>query len=830
MDVCQSEKRVERQSRPEARVLVSADNKNGTTCRSHTREVSSRYRSPTPSAGGRRRSPSPIASRTSSASTVSVPNKAISTETKRPSTLSLLPSPSPSTPVQDTTAEMLLAARARRLSPSPIGRRTSSTPTVSVPKRAISTERKRPSTPSVPLSPSPSTPVRDTTTEMLLAGSGRRRSPSPIVSRTSSTSTLTVPKRAVSTERKSPSTPALRPSPSPSTPVQDTIIEMPLASSGQRRSTSPIASRTSSTSTVSVPKRAISTERKHPSSSSLRPSPSLSTPVQDTSIEMLSASSGQRRSPSPTASRASSASTVSVPKRAISTERKRPSSPSLRSSPSPSTPVQDTTAEMLLASRKTASNKLPESLWPSTMRNLSVSFQSDTISVPVGNREKPISPTPSDRTLRPSSNVALKGETPSSGKLTSERKRSPLKGKNSADQLENSKPVDSLNARLRDQHRWPSTTSGKISNSLNRCDITDKMSKISSLSHTKMDARSIRRLSLDALSKPLHKSASDLLMLVSFDDSGKEISYGSILDDVSLRRPGSSSSSDRTSLLNAARAQLLSPKSRTPSPSVSRGISQSRSKAVNPPSRGSSPTRVRPSSPSRQPQNSASILSFIADIKDGKNAENVEDVHQLRLLYNRHLQWQYTNARTDAALHSQKVKAEKMLYNVWRTIADLWDSVEEKRSELQQLRLKLKLYSVLDNQLTFLDEWASVERDHTNSLTWTIQDLQASTLRIPAAGGARADAKTVKVALCSAVDVMQALGSSLSSILPQVEGISCLVSELANLAALERAMLDECESILGSTAALQVEEYSLRTHLLQMKQSWSNGEPAVFGY
>ncbi|KAK4415193.1 AUGMIN subunit [Sesamum alatum] len=603
-------------------------------------------------------------------------------------------------------------------------------------------------------------------------------------------------------------------------------MEMLLASSGKKRSPSPIASRSSSTSTLSVPKRAISTETKRPSSPSLRPSPSPSTPVQDTTIEMLLASSSQRRSSLPIASRTSSTSTVSVPKRAISTETKRPSSPSSRPSPSPSTPVQDTTIETLLASRKTATNKLPESLWPSTMRSLSVSFQSDTISVPVRKREKPISHTPSDRTLRPSSNVAEKGETPSSGKPTPERKRSPLKGKQSADQLENSKPVDSLNARLLDQHRWPSITSGKISTSLNRSDITDTMS----LSHIKIGTRSIRRLSLDALSKPLHKSASDLLMLVSSDDSGKEISYGSILDDVSLRRP-SSSSSDRTSLLNAAaRAQLLSPKSRTPSPSVSRGISQSRSKVVNPDSRGSSPTRVRPSSPSRQPQNSASILSFIADVKDGNDAENVEDVHQLRLLYNRHLQWQYANAQTDAALHSQKVKAEKMLYNVWRTIADLCDSVEEKRSDLQQLRLRLKLYSVLDNQLTFLDEWASVERDHTNSLTWTIQDLQASTLRIPAAGGARADTKTVKAALCSAVDVMQALGSTLCSVLPQVEGMNYLVSELAKLAAHERAMLDEFESILGSTAALQVEEYSLRTHLLQMKQTWRNGEPFVFGY
>lgn len=34
--------------------------------------------------------------------------------------------------------------------------------------------------------------------------------------------------------------------------------------------------------------------------------------------------------------------------------------------------------------------------------------------------------------------------------------------------------------------------------------------------------------------------------------------------------------------------------------------------------------------------------------------------------------------------------------------------------------------------------------------------------------------------------------------------MNSLVSELAEIAARERAMLDECESVLGSTAALQV--------------------------
>ncbi|KAL2465672.1 QWRF motif-containing protein 8 [Abeliophyllum distichum] len=549
-----------------------------------------------------------------------------------------------------------------------------------------------------------------------------------------------------------------------------------------------------------------------------------------------SAVSGPKRCSSPNSTRTSSASTVSSQRRAISADRKRPSRPSSPSSQSSSTPVKDTAAEMLLVSRKFVGNRLPESLWPSKMRSLSVSFQSDTFSLPVSKREKPVPHTLSDRTLRPSSNVLhRRGETPPPlRKSTPERKRNPLKGKNSADQSENSKPLDSLHCRLVDQHRWPSRTAGKVSsNALNRSiDFTDKTSKTSSLPRSGMVTPPLRRLSLDGASKPSQKSASDLLVLVSSDESGKATFKGCSVDDTSLRlqKLRSSSSLVRAPLVNpAARSQSLATGSRPPSPSVSRGVTPSRAKAVNPSSsRGSSPARVRPSSPSRQPQTSTSVLSFIADIKKGKKAANhIEDVHQLRLLYNRHLQWRYANARAEVVLHSQKVKAEKTFYRVWRTISYLCDLVIEKKVVLQQLRLKLKLCSVLNNQLICLDEWASIERDHINSLSFAIQDLRVSTLHIPFTGGAKGDIETVKASIYSAVDVMQAIRFSLCSVLSQVQGINHLVFELADVAAQERALLVECESLLTSTAAMQVDEYSLRTHLLQLKQARRNSMPPM---
>lgn len=40
-------------------------------------------------------------------------------------------------------------------------------------------------------------------------------------------------------------------------------------------------------------------------------------------------------------------------------------------------------------------------------------------------------------------------------------------------------------------------------------------------------------------------------------------------------------------------------------------------------------------------------------------------------------------------------------------------------------------------QMAYLEDWVSIERDHTSSLAWAIGDLQSSTLRLPVCGGAR---------------------------------------------------------------------------------------------
>ncbi|OMO70720.1 hypothetical protein COLO4_28521 [Corchorus olitorius] len=239
--------------------------------------------------------------------------------------------------------------------------------------------------------------------------------------------------------------------------------------------------------------------------------------------------------------------------------------------------------------------------------------------------------------------------------------------------------------------------------------------------------------------------------------------------------------------------------------------------SISSPVRGMSPSRVRNGLVGNS-VNTPSILSFAGDvIKMGKIGENkVYDAHMLRLLHNRLLQWRFVNARADAALSSQKSNAEKSLYNAWITTSDLRESVRAKRTELQMLRQNLKLISILKEQMIFLDEWDVLDHDYCNSLSGATEALMASTLRLPVVGGARADIPKLKNAITSAVDVMQAMASSICSLLPKVTQINSLAVELRNLSANEFALLDQSKELLSTIAAMQVTECSLRTHILQL--------------
>ncbi|KAI4337039.1 hypothetical protein L6164_015498 [Bauhinia variegata] len=239
------------------------------------------------------------------------------------------------------------------------------------------------------------------------------------------------------------------------------------------------------------------------------------------------------------------------------------------------------------------------------------------------------------------------------------------------------------------------------------------------------------------------------------------------------------------------------------------------------PMRGVNPSRVRngvASTLNNTLSNVPSILSFAVDVRRGKIRDNgIVDAHFLRLMYNRLLQWRFVNARADATLSAQTLNTEKSLYDAWLATTKLRESVRAKRAELQLLKQRLKLVSVLKEQMKYLEDWALMDRVYSSSLSGAIEALKASTLRLPVVGGAKADLLNVKDAICSAVDVMQAMASSVRLLLPKVGDVNSRVIDVANLRAKELVLLDECRDLLSMIAAMEITECSLITHVIQLK-------------
>jgi hypothetical protein len=88
-------------------------------------------------------------------------------------------------------------------------------------------------------------------------------------------------------------------------------------------------------------------------------------------------------------------------------------------------------------------------------------------------------------------------------------------------------------------------------------------------------------------------------------------------------------------------------------------------------------------------------------------------------------------------MYIQRLTSEETLFNVWHAISELQDHVTRQRIGLQQLKLEIKLNSLLNDQMVSLEDWATLERDHVSSLVGAISDLEANTLRLPATGGTK---------------------------------------------------------------------------------------------
>ncbi|KAF8093655.1 hypothetical protein N665_0381s0015 [Sinapis alba] len=523
-------------------------------------------------------------------------------------------------------------------------------------------------------------------------------------------------------------------------------------------------------------------------------------------------------SPSPSHSLSSSSSSSSSSSAILKTSKRYPS-PLL-----PSNPIK--TPSLLPKRSQSVDRRRPSAAPPemsaatkmliTSTRSLSVSFQGEAFSLPVSKKKEAATP-------------------------VSHRRSTPVR-----DQRENSKPVD--------QHRWPGASRrGKSEPFAPRSlDCGSDRVKLGSNGSPKVSINGRLSLDLETGRRPNNSVSCDLT--ASDTDS---VSSGSTNGEISksrnfmasarfwqetntrLRRlqdPGLSSKlglSKRFSSDAVLSSSSSSPRGMASSPV--RGAASIRSASpsklwatttttTSSPARAfSSPTRVR-NVVSEQMNGynskdmSSSILSFSADIRRGKiGGDRVVDAHLLRLLYNRYLQWRFVNARADSTLMVQRLNAEKNLWNAWVSISELRHSVTLKRIKLLLLKQKLKLASILRGQMGYLEEWSLLDRDHSSSLSGATQALKASTLRLPIVGKTLVDIKDLKHAVGSAVDVMQAMSSSIFSLTLKVDEMNSVMVETVNVTAKEKVLLERCQGLLSRVAAMQVTDCSMKTHIIQLR-------------
>ncbi|KAF0926887.1 hypothetical protein E2562_027741 [Oryza meyeriana var. granulata] len=201
---------------------------------------------------------------------------------------------------------------------------------------------------------------------------------------------------------------------------------------------------------------------------------------------------------------------------------------------------------------------------------------------------------------------------------------------------------------------------------------------------------------------------------------------------------------------------------------------------------------------------------------DMRRVAKAEEEHLLRLLHNRHLQWRRANAQADAALSAQELNAEKHLCGAWVTILGMHRSIALKKLQLQLLKSNCKLMAILRGQMVYLEEWSLLENKYANSFSGTVEALNATIVRLPVSDGAMADFHAVKNAVGSAVDVMQTMRNSMSTLLPKLARTDVLVSQLSKIATQEQVLMAQCRELLSTVALMHVKYSSLQGQRIQL--------------
>ncbi|CAN4103356.1 unnamed protein product [Withania somnifera] len=195
-----------------------------------------------------------------------------------------------------------------------------------------------------------------------------------------------------------------------------------------------------------------------------------------------------------------------------------------------------------------------------------------------------------------------------------------------------------------------------------------------------------------------------------------------------------------------------------------------------------------------------------------------ESVHQLKMLNNSWLQLRYINARADSVHHNISKQAEENLVYALDGLVKLRQSVLEKMLQLQRQKLELKLSCVLHSQIKLLEDWGSMEREHSSAVSKSIEGLQSAVCRVPLIEGATVEPQSAIIALQHASDVSSKIKLEISKFSSGAERTADILKEMAQVVVQEKLMLEECSELFKNISILQSLERNLRCSIIQLRQ------------
>ncbi|CAH8356068.1 unnamed protein product [Eruca vesicaria subsp. sativa] len=194
--------------------------------------------------------------------------------------------------------------------------------------------------------------------------------------------------------------------------------------------------------------------------------------------------------------------------------------------------------------------------------------------------------------------------------------------------------------------------------------------------------------------------------------------------------------------------------------------------------------------------------------------KTTEAAHQLKLMNNRLVQWRFVNARASAANNNVASRANKQLLCAWDALTKLQNLVLQERINLQKKNLEMKLAHVLLSQVKHLEEWEDMGRQHFSSISMTIQVLQSLLSRVPLREGAKVNIESAVTIFQRGEAVSDAIISTVNRFAPTTEEIVPFASQLAEVVAKQKLMLEQCHDLLKVTSELEMQERSLKCYLM----------------